>query len=206
MTRIKICGITTQEDAALVNSLGIDYAGFVLFYPKSHRNIPLEKAETLVKALNDGIQSVAVVVSPTAEQAAAIERCGFDMLQVHGVLSDAVLNTVTIPVLKAFNGSDPAGQAESCSCNDKIAGYVFDAAEPGSGKTFDWESVKVLPRGGKLTILAGGLNAENVGKAIEYLAPDCVDVSSGVENEDGHGKNREKAEAFVRAVRKINQR
>ena len=86
--------------------------------------------------------------------------------------------------------------------SEKIVGYVFDAQEPGSGKVFDWSLVKTLPKDGKILILAGGLNPENVAKAIEYIHPDGVDVSSGVEYGDKNGKDPEKIKRFVENARK----
>ena len=83
-----------------------------------------------------------------------------------------------------------------------IKGFVFDATEPGSGKTFDWNSIKDIKRNEKMFILAGGLNPYNVAEAIEMVKPDGVDVSSGVEKEDGVGKDEEKIIEFVRNARK----
>ena len=83
-----------------------------------------------------------------------------------------------------------------------IVGYVFDAAEPGSGKTFDWDEIPAVPRdGGKLYVLAGGLCAGNAAEAVRLVSPDVADVSSGVENEDGDGKSRGKIVEFIAAVR-----
>ena len=86
----------------------------------------------------------------------------------------------------------------------RIAGYVFDAIEPGSGKTFDWKLVDNIPRDEKLLLLAGGLNPDNVRMAIEAVHPDGVDVSSGVENDNGAGKNPERIRAFAIAVESHN--
>ena len=83
----------------------------------------------------------------------------------------------------------------------KCVGYVFDAVEPGSGKTFDWGSIPRLPENGKPWLLAGGLNPENVEAAIAGVHPYGVDVSSGVECASGQGKDPDKIRAFVRAVR-----
>jgi phosphoribosylanthranilate isomerase len=200
-TKIKICGLTTEEDISLVNRLKTDFAGFVLFFPKSHRNLDIEKAAQLVKKL-DGVKSVAVTVSPTAEQIRQIENAGFDLVQIHGEMSDEIYDSCNIPILKAFNVTD-IDKTEKYNKMEKIYGYVFDAAEPGSGKTFDWEMLGKIDRGaecGKLTLLAGGLNAVNVARAIKAVKPDGVDVSSGVEKPEG-GKDSILAERFVNAVR-----
>ena len=81
----------------------------------------------------------------------------------------------------------------------RICAYLFDAAEPGSGKAFDWKMLAEKKRT-KPWFLAGGLTAENAGKAISLIHPDVVDVSSGVEYTDRKGKDPEKIAAFVRAV------
>ncbi len=105
-----------------------------------------------------------------------------------------------IPVLKAFNVDD-MDEFKMYSSNEKIAGYVFDAAQPGSGKSFDWDILSQIERDGKLFILAGGLNPDNVRKAVAAVNPDMVDVSSGVENDDGFGKDILKIEKFVKQIR-----
>jgi phosphoribosylanthranilate isomerase len=197
-TKIKICGLTTVSDIELVNRLGVDFAGFVLYFPKSKRNITIERAREFIAKLN-GIKSVAVVVAPTAEQVKEIAAAGFDYIQIHGELTEEAYEACGLPILRAFNVSNMS-EFGACERYSKIKGYVFDAAEPGSGKTFDWKLVGGLPRDGKIVLLAGGLNSGNVGRAIEEVKPDGVDVSSGVEKPEG-GKDEKLAEEFVKAVR-----
>lgn len=200
--KIKICGLTKPEEAEYLNKHKVDYAGMVLFYNKSRRNITIEQAKLIMKALDSQIKKVAVVVSPTVEQAIEIEHAGFDYIQIHGIIPSKLFEHINIPVLKAFNITDMDKYKEYKDCNG-IVGYVFDAQEPGSGKTFDWSMVKNLPRDEKLFILAGGLNAENVCEAVKYLNPDIVDVSSGVENDSGNMKDVEKIRKFVEKVRNM---
>ena len=76
--KIKICGLTRPEEADYVNRSEVDFAGMVLFFPKSKRNIAIEQAKTILAALDPSVKSVAVVVSPTLEQAMQIEQAGFD--------------------------------------------------------------------------------------------------------------------------------
>lgn len=200
MTKIKICGLTDPKEAVCLNKHQVDYAGFVLFFPKSKRNLTIEQAKEIMRALDTTIQKVAVVVSPTLEQVLEIERANFDIIQIHGTLQDDVLEAVSIPIFKAFNITDMAHFPTYQKC-EKIKGYVFDAQEPGSGKTFDWKLVETIPRDHKLLLLAGGLNPDNVSQAISALQPDGVDVSSGVEFSDKQGKDAVKIEQFVTAVR-----
>lgn len=198
-TMIKVCGLTEVREAEYLNRLKIDFAGFVLFFPKSKRNISIEKAEEIMKHLDKNIKKTAVVVSPAKEQIIDICNSGFDYIQIHGKIEE-VLKMAQIPVLKAFNVDD-MDEFKMYSSNEKIAGYVFDAAEPGSGRTFDWDILSQIERDGKLFILAGGLNPDNVRKAVAAVNPDMVDVSSGVENDDGFGKDILKIEKFVKQIR-----
>ena len=197
---IKICGLTDVREAEYLNRNQVDFAGFVLFYEKSRRNMTLEGARPIMERLSPKIKKVAVTVSPTLEQARQIEESGFDYIQIHGELSREVLSDGSIPILRAFNIHDMEQYEYYRSC-PRIAGYVFDACEPGSGKAFDWTLLKGLARDDRLFLLAGGLNAENVQRAIQAVQPDGVDVSSGVEYEDGQGKDPERIDEFVRVVR-----
>ena len=198
--KIKICGMTRPEDIALVNRLGVDMAGFVLFFPKSRRNLDIAEAARLLGQL-DGVKSVAVTVSPTPQQAEQIQAAGFDYLQAHGELSEETYNCCELPIIRAFNDFN-IGEIERCARLDKVTAFLFDAAEPGSGKKCDWNGLAQLPKTDKKLILAGGLTPDNVVQAIEAVHPFMVDVSSGVERPEG-GKDPVLAERFVRAVRDL---
>lgn len=202
-TKIKICGLTSPAEARYLNENHVDFAGMVLFFPKSKRNISIEQAMEIMAALDASIKRVAVVVSPSIEQVRQIEAAGFDYVQIHGEIPETETEAeaaIAIPILKAFNVSD-MGSYEKYHNDSRIAGYVFDAIEPGSGKTFDWKLVDNIPRDEKLLLLAGGLNPDNVRMAIEAVHPDGVDVSSGVENDDKAGKNPDKIHDFVAAIK-----
>lgn len=202
-TKVKICGLTSPAEARYLNENHVDFAGMVLFFPKSKRNISIEQAMEIMAALDASIKRVAVVVSPSIEQVRQIEAAGFDYVQIHGKIPETETEAeaaIAIPILKAFNVSD-MGSYEKYHNDSRIAGYVFDAIEPGSGKTFDWKLVDNIPRDEKLLLLAGGLNPDNVRMAIEAVHPDGVDVSSGVENDDKAGKNPDKIHDFVAAVK-----
>lgn len=198
--KIKICGLTSPKEAQFLNKNHVDFAGMVLFFSKSRRNISIEQAGRIMEALDGAIQSVAVVVSPTREQLVQIQEAGFDYVQIHGEISEELLKEIHIPVWKAFNVKD-LKQLKLYHNQKNIAGYVFDGADYGSGKTFDWNLLKDIPRDGKLFLLAGGLNPSNVADAIRYVQPDGVDVSSRVEKDFGKGKDGEKIEQFVEQVR-----
>lgn len=201
MTKIKICGITCREDVEILNEFLPEYAGFVMFFPKSRRNISAQTAVSLLSLLDKRIKTVAVTVCPTAQQVSEIAECGFDFIQMHGEVESAVIDNSPIPVFKAFNVSD-VDNVSIFAKNQKVCGYVFDAASPGSGKTFEWDILKNISHDDKLYVLAGGLDCKNVSIAIERINPDIVDVSSGVENESKTGKSREKVAEFINLARK----
>ena len=204
---IKICGITSEEEIGYIAKAGINYAGFVLFFQKSKRNLSLERAENLVAKLPEDIASVAVMVSPTKEQVEAVVDAGFSAIQIHGKVEDSIIMSCQIPVFKAFNVSDMDAFSHYEQM-DEVVGFVMDAAVPGSGKTFDWDLLQKLPSTEKQVLLAGGLNPDNVGEALAACTGkiDGVDTSSGVERADGNGKSKERIEAFVRAVRRSSEK
>lgn len=193
--KVKICGLTAPGEADWLKEAGADFAGMVLFFPKSRRNITLEQAGAIIEALGDGIEKVAVVVAPTAEQIVKLQKLDFDYVQIHGEIREGVMEALRIPFLKAFNGEE-TGWEKYRDC-EKCAGYVFDASEPGSGKAFDWMRLQEIPRDGKLFILAGGLNPGNVREAVRQVHPDVVDVSSGVEYDSKKGKDPAKIREFI---------
>lgn len=197
--KVKICGMTREEDIALVSRLCCDMAGFVVFYPKSRRNLEIDAAKRLIRQLG-GVKAVAVTVSPTPEQIEQIASAGFDFVQIHGELSDDSYAACELPIIRAFNDFS-LDEIEKCRALDKIDALLFDAAEPGSGKPFDWGKLSQLPDIGKKLMLAGGLTPENVSDAIKAVRPYAVDVSSGVELPEG-GKSPSLTAAFVENARK----
>jgi phosphoribosylanthranilate isomerase len=198
--KIKICGLTSVAEAAYLNEVDADFAGMVLFFPKSKRNIDISRAKEIIAALKPSIRKVAVVVSPKPEQVQEIAAAGFDYIQIHGTLSEELLAQAELPVIRAFNVSNMQ-EMETLKGHKQIAGFLFDAVTPGSGQVFDWSTVPKVAVKDQLLILAGGLKQDNVKAAIEAVHPDCVDVSSGVENDSGVGKSREKILAFAAAAR-----
>ena len=142
MTKIKICGITGEDEIAALNETGVDYAGFVL-YEKSKRYVTVQKARQLFGKLNKGIRKVAVTVAPERALIEDIGRAGFDLLQVHGVdaaEAERIAAQTKLPVWLAVNLRDPAEiRRWRREEYHRIAGIVLDAGAYGSGKTFGWE-------------------------------------------------------------------
>ena len=181
----------------------VDYAGMVLFCPKSRRNITIEKAREIMKALPPEIKKTAVTVSPTSEQVKLIEEAGFDVLQIHGHLAEEIPEEADIPIIRAVNVK---GRVPVMESYPRIFAYLFDAAAPGSGKSFDWSCLAHISAQGRKLILAGGLHPFNVGEAIRQVHPWMVDVSSGVEYDDKKGKDPVKIQAFIEAVKEADEK
>lgn len=194
MTKIKICGFTKVEEIAYIENLPVDFMGMVLFFPKSKRNISIERAKEIIEAVPKDVHKVAVVVSPTVEQVQEIERAGFDFIQIHGTMAEDLWENIHLPVIRAYNG-----EASAVEDKEKIFAYLLDAASPGSGKSWDWKEASSFNPKGKKIFLAGGLTPENVKEAVQVLHPYGVDVSSGVERPEG-GKDKEKITKFVEEV------
>lgn len=209
-TQIKICGITSVEEAEYLNEAKVDYAGFV-FFEKSKRNVTIEQAERIIHTLDASIGKVAVTVEPDSRLVEQIEDAGFSILQIHGDVKEQILVQTHLPIWKSFNLTDLSNAREQMNRlhlqEDKIEGYLLDAPSYGSGHTFSWETFQenseaeelLLQLKRKKLILAGGLNEQNVGRGIQIFAPDVVDVSSGVEGQKG--KEQIKINEFVRKVR-----
>ena len=210
MTKIKICGITRPEEILYLNEEKVDHAGFVI-YEKSKRYITVNRAEKIAENLDAGIKKVAVTVSPDVSLLHDIESSGFDIIQIHGELSNEIIENASIPIWYAVNAND-TGEAQVIterinnlqeSLLSKIEAIVMDAPEFGSGRTFDWQQSRRMEFTAKKFVLAGGLNEKNVAEGIEIFKPDIVDVSSSVEGENG--KDKDKIKVFVNAVRAVNK-
>ena len=118
------------------------------FCKESPRNNPPDRAWRLAALLDRKVKKTAVVVSPTPDQVEMIEHMNFDLIQIHGELSNEVLERCRLPVLRAYNLSqDPVNPQE----HEKIVGYVLDAKMPGQGQTFDWSLARDFDRKGKKT-------------------------------------------------------
>lgn len=201
-TKIKICGITAETEIDVLVECQVDFAGFVIFFEKSKRNLTTERARELVTYLhaNSEIKAVAVVVSPTADEVKQIEKVGFDFIQIHKAVSKEAVDAVTIPMIRAIAVGDDGIVLDEAA--DKAVALLFDAKEPGSGSAFDWNALADFNRGDKKLFLAGGIHAGNVHQGIMAVRPDVVDISSGVEyNKERIGKDPEKIREFVRKVR-----
>ena len=201
MTRIKMCGLTREEDVAAANEILPDYIGFV-FWPDSSRYITPERAVELNENLDEDITNVGVFVdAPVRFVAALMNEDLIDIAQLHGNEDDAYIaqlrQALRAPdekaILKAFviNGPEDVQAAR-----ETTADMVLLDAGLGEGKTFDWSLLEGFDRP---YFLAGGLDANNVAEALDRTGAAYVDTSSGIET-DGV-KDPEKMRAFAQAVR-----
>lgn len=200
-TRIKICGITRSEDALEAARLGADALGFV-FYPASPRCISIEQASAIIRVLPPFVTTVGLFVDADA---AAVEevlrRVPLSLLQFHGEETPEYCSGFRRPYIKAVRMREEVDVPGLAHAYSEAAGLLLDAYEAGvpggTGRTFDWD--KIPKEAGKPVVLAGGLDAENVGAAVEKTRPYAVDVSSGVEVSKGI-KDFAKMATFVRGV------
>lgn len=201
MTKIKLCGLSRPCDIETANELKPEYIGFV-FAQKSKRYVELEKAVQLKQLLSSDIQAVGVFVDETPEVVAELLNSGvIDVVQLHGREDKAYIQRLRQhtdkPIIKAFQIKSQQDLTEAEHCT---ADYVLLDSGAGTGKVFDWTVLKNIRRP---YFLAGGLSPDNVGEAIKLLHPFAVDVSSGIETDNL--KDKEKAAAFIAAVRKEEQ-
>ncbi|MBQ5990624.1 MAG: phosphoribosylanthranilate isomerase [Oscillospiraceae bacterium] len=198
-TKIKMCGLSRPEDIAFANEVRPDYIGFV-FAKKSSRYVTPEKAAELAAKLDKSIVPVGVFVDSDFEEIMHTVTLGaIRIAQLHGNEPEELVKRLQengVPVIRAFQikSEDDVKKAET-SCADHI---LLDSGK-GSGLTFDWSLLKAVNRP---YFLAGGLDPENVSRAVTELHPYAVDTSSGLET-DGF-KDRDKMIAFAEAVRKSN--
>lgn len=204
-TRVKICGITREEDALAAAEAGADAIGLV-FYAKSSRNITIEQAKRIVAGLPPFVVSVGLFVNPAAaEVEAVIRQVGLDLLQFHGDESPGFCQGFSRPYIKALRMKPGVDAAVFATSHPAARGLLLDAWEQdsygGTGKTFDWQRIKPLA-GASRIILAGGLSPANVAEAITTVRPWAVDVSSGVEQAPGI-KSAERIHSFISEVRRV---
>ena len=198
MTKVKLCGLFRDEDIDYVNIIKPDYTGFV-FWDKSRRNLTKEKAQKFKDKIDKDIKVAGVFVDADIDFVADLynEKI-IDYAQLHGAEDDEYINELRavakgIVIVKSFKTDDESIKKALESEADYI---IFDPGK-GDGMTFEWERLKGFKRD---YFLAGGLNSDNVRKAIDTLDPYAVDVSSGIET--GGIKDFEKMKAFTECVRK----
>lgn len=207
-TQVKICGITTLEDARFASGALADYLGFI-FYSESPRFVEPAKAGAIINWI-EGPKKVGVFVNQPLDDVNRIAtQTGIDLVQLHGNESPEYCDLVDLPVIKAFHVSDGTSSDELKKrveiYKECTEFFLFDtktdSAWGGTGKTFDWNLISDIS-GDHPFFLAGGLHSENVEEAIRQVNPTVVDLSSGLEDAPGL-KDFQKIEEFFDVMRDI---
>ncbi len=213
MFRVKICGITSLEDARTVVAAGADAVG-LNFFQKSPRYLTEEQARKIVAVIPGGVVKVGLFVNASVEEMCGkFDRLGLELIQLHGDESPDVLGQLgDRPVLRAFRLNPHAGLAEianylvhcrRASCLPRLV--LLDAhikgQYGGTGQVADWSTASHYPmeEWHPSLVLAGGLTAKNVAKAVRAVRPSAVDTASGVESAPGK-KDAAAVAAFVQAA------
>ena len=204
--RAKICGITNWEDARGAVELGADALGFV-FYPESPRYVSPSRVRDIVAKLPPFVAPVGVFVDEIEQRVEDIlAETGIQVIQLHGDEPPHYCEGFDAKVVKAFRVQEDFDPVQLGAYT--VDAYLLDAYDErrmgGTGRTFNWDLALPAKGYGKI-ILSGGLNPDNVERAIESVRPYAVDVSSGVEREPGR-KDPEKLRAFMLAVRGVSLR
>lgn len=200
-TRVKICGITRVEDALAAVNAGADAIGLV-FYAPSPRTVAVEQAQKIAAAIPPFVSVVGLFVNaPKVEIESVLSHVRLDILQFHGDETAEDCEQINLPYYKAIRVKADTNLIQCAQQYRTAKALLLDAfseaAMGGTGQTFDWNLIPAnlpLP-----VILAGGLNAENVGLAIRQVSPYAVDVSGGVEAGKGI-KDAVKIAAFMQGV------
>ena len=206
-TRIKICGITSVEDALAAARLGADAIGLV-FYPPSPRYVEVEEAAEIAAALPPFVTTVGLFVNADEQTIAdVISRVRIDLIQFHGNECKDYCGLHQRPYIKAVRMSDDVDLDKQLNDFSQARGLLLDtykAGVPGgTGEQFNWD--RVPAHLADKIILAGGLTPENVKDAVAQVHPYAVDVSGGVESAPGK-KDTEKMARFIEAVRSQESR
>lgn len=195
---IKICGITSEEDALLCVAMGATAIGFV--FAPSKRQVSPAKVADIVRRLPPGILTIGVFRDHDLRSISRImKETGLRGVQLHGRESSSFVDQVTAEfgwVMKAV----VAGSEDARNCDRYRTNVIlFDSPDPGSGEPYDRALLGECPKGVRM-VVSGGLNPDNVDDVIRSVRPFGVDVSSGVERVPGH-KDAAKVRRFVHGAR-----
>jgi phosphoribosylanthranilate isomerase len=200
---IKICGMTSLQDALAASTFGADAVGFV--FADSPRRVTREQARSISLQLPPRTMRVGVFADAPPERVReTIRYCGLDMVQLHGTESPGYCASFGQEAIKAITVRDWTDVTRSRRYRGCT--LLFDAdhstRDGGPGPAFDWRLVHLAQRCPP-PIIAGGLNASNVAEAIKVARPYGVDISSGVEREPGR-KDRSLMYEFIERARKAD--
>lgn len=200
MTKIKICGLYRPCDIQYVNEARPDWCGFIIDFPKSHRNVTPDQVRALRAGLDPAVTPVGVFVDRPVEDVAALLRDGtLSAAQLHGHEDAAYIAALraAVPGCVVWKAFKVRSAADLEAANASTADLVILDNGYGTGETFDWSLAGGVSRP---FLLAGGLTPENIPQAIAALHPYGLDLSSGVETDKK--KDPDKMRAAVAAAKK----
>jgi phosphoribosylanthranilate isomerase len=204
MTRVKICGITSAEDALAAVEAGADALGFV-FVPGTPRLVHPETAERIVADLPPFVTAVGVFVDQPLEEVLRIAaRCNLQAVQLHGDEPEAFSRRIPLKVIKAVRVREAPDLRPIATypAHAFLLDAFVEGLAGGTGTPISWD-LAVQAKGHAPIILSGGLRPETVGLAVRRVRPYGVDVSSGVEMRPGR-KDHQKVREFIAAVRQAD--
>jgi phosphoribosylanthranilate isomerase len=207
-TRVKICGITTWEDARLSIDLGASALGFN-FYPPSPRSISPADAWSIIRRLPPFVEAVGVFVNwPPLVVAALARAVRLGSVQLHGAESPAEVTELgrkhrVIKAIQVKRGLRAASLARYRAADAILLDGFAPGLHGGTGRTLDWKLARAARRYGRI-ILAGGLTPDNIEEAIRVAQPYAVDVASGVEKRAGR-KDAAKLRALFKAIESVQR-
>ncbi len=200
-TRLKICGITNQQDATACAGFGVDLLGFN-FYSGSPRFISFENAHSIIRQISSATQSVGVLVRPRlVDVLEAIEQSGVGVVQIFEPQDFFDFSQIPVPVIIVKRITDTA--SDKYELNGAMM-ILLDTYTPGklggSGKVFDWSLIPdSIPR--ERLVLAGGISPDNVKDALDQVKPAVIDVAGGAESAPGK-KDLVKVKLLLEAIRR----
>lgn len=203
MTQVKICGVTSREDAQVAVEAGADMIGLI-FYPPSPRYVTLEQAGAIVESLPVEVAAVGVFVNESCATITRIaQESGVQIVQLHGTESPELCQQLPWRVIKTCRFT--ADVQPEMMRQYQVEAFLIEGFHAevygGGGARADWQRVAELHTYGRI-VLAGGLTPENVQEAIRVTHPYAVDVSSGVEAAPGK-KDWQKVRAFIRHAKEM---
>lgn len=208
MIKVKICGITNYQDAALAVELGADALGFI--FAPSPRRITPEMARGIIRTIAPFVQTVGVFVNERTDvMRQVVGFCGLDLVQLHGDEPVDLCNEFMPRTIKVFRVKDESCLESVRSYRGNVRAVLLDAYSRdkwgGTGKTFDWGLAVMSKEIGIPVILAGGLTTVNIEEAISEVNPYAVDINSGIEVRPGK-KDHHLMRELMEKIRRTDKR